>query len=217
VRRKNPNNRSSGLNLSNASNALRGGHLQQALGGEHHETCFCTCWSRRAWRRCTVYRNRVCDALRHSRPGLAGFQRRAGGVRLQRLGPLLAPAKLRRRLLPSALLWRLGLAPLASLASIRWLGIRRRLASLASALPWRWLGVASLAPLAPMVVGKKGASAPFFLPVADSRNAFVAFPHRNTRRRRAGLAHRSLEPNPASAQWNDTNHITSRARRFRRQ
>jgi hypothetical protein len=48
ARRKNPDNRSSGLNLSNAPNPLPRGSLQQALGGEHHETCFCTCWSRRA-------------------------------------------------------------------------------------------------------------------------------------------------------------------------
>jgi hypothetical protein len=45
---RNPNNRSSALNLSNGPNRLPRGLLQQALGGEHHETCFCTRWSRRA-------------------------------------------------------------------------------------------------------------------------------------------------------------------------
>src|SRR5665213_1738941 len=102
----------------------------KALGGEHHETCFCTCRSRRTWRRCTDYRVCVRDALHHSRSGLASVQHRTGGLRLQRMGPLLAPAGLWRRLLPSALLWRMGLAPLASLA--------------------------------PVVIRKKGASAPFF-------------------------------------------------------
>lgn len=43
----------------------------------------------------------------------ASFQRSAGCLRLQRMGPLLAPTDLRLwlRLLPPALLWRLGLAP----------------------------------------------------------------------------------------------------------
>jgi hypothetical protein len=67
-----------------------------------------------------------------------------------------------------------------------------------------------------VVIGKKGASAPFFLPVADSLNGFAASPRRNTMLRRTGLAHRSLEPNAASTQWNDNNHITSGARHFRR-
>jgi hypothetical protein len=85
---------SSALNLSNAPNQLPSGLLQQASGGEYHETCFCTCCSLGTWWCCTVYRGRVCDALHHSRPGLAGFQHRAGGLRLQRMGPLLAPADL---------------------------------------------------------------------------------------------------------------------------
>src|SRR5665213_426130 len=119
----------------------------KALGGEHHETCFCTCRSRRTWRRCTDYRVCVRDALHHSRSGLASVQHRTGGLRLQRMGPLLAPAGLWRRLLPSALLWRLGLAPLASLAPLSRLGIWR-LASLASALLRRRLGLAPLASLA---------------------------------------------------------------------
>ena len=108
--------RSSALNLRNAPNRFAARRLQQALGGEYHETCFCTCWSRRARRRCTLYRAGVCDACRRSGSGLASFGRSAGSLRLQRMGPLLAPAELRRRLLPSALLWWLGLASLASLA-----------------------------------------------------------------------------------------------------
>ena len=37
--------------------------LQRMLGGEYHETCFCTCWSRRAWRRCTLQRSRRLRCL----------------------------------------------------------------------------------------------------------------------------------------------------------
>jgi hypothetical protein len=42
----------------------------------------------------------------------------APGLFLQWLGPLLAPAELRLRLLSSAFLWRLALAPLASMAPV---------------------------------------------------------------------------------------------------
>ena len=54
------------LNLGNAPNRSRRDRLQQMLGGEDHETCFCTCWPRRAWRGCTLQRGRVCDACRRS-------------------------------------------------------------------------------------------------------------------------------------------------------
>src|ERR1700743_2331670 len=119
---------SSALNLGNAPNRIPAGALQRMLGGEHHENRFCTCRSRRAWRRCTLCRAGVRVACRYVRSGLAVFIRCAGGLRLQRMGPLLAPALLRRRLLPSALL-----ASLAS-ALLRRLGIRR-LASLAPLVP----------------------------------------------------------------------------------
>ena len=45
---------SSALKLSNAPNPLPGVRLQQVLGGEYHETCFCICWSGRVWRGCTI-------------------------------------------------------------------------------------------------------------------------------------------------------------------
>ena len=121
---------------SNAPNRLPVAHLQSMLGGEYHETCFCTCWPRRARRCGTLQRSSVCDAGRHSESGRASFQRSAGRLRLQRMGPLLAPTDLRLwlRLLPPALLWRLGLAPS--------LGILAPLAPLASLLYWlvihRW-------------------------------------------------------------------------------
>src|ERR1019366_2004754 len=88
--RKMADGRSSALNLSNAPNRLLSALLQQALGGEFHETCFCTCWPRRAGRRCTLYRGRLYDAGDDSGSGLAGFQRSTGRLRLHRMGPLLA-------------------------------------------------------------------------------------------------------------------------------
>ena len=132
---------------SNAPNRSLGARLQRMLGGEYHETCFRTCWPRRIRRCGTLQRSSVCDACRRSRSGRARFQRSAGRLFLQRVGPLLAPTdlRLRLRLLPSALLWRLGLAPS--------LGI---LAPLASLLQWLVIRLALLP------IWKKGASAPFF-------------------------------------------------------
>ena len=115
---------------SNAPNRSLGARLQRMLGGEYHETCFCTCWPCCIGRRGTLQRSSVCDACRQSGAGRASFQRSAGRLFLQRVGPLLAPTdlRLRLRLLPSALLWRLGLAPS--------LGILAPLAPLASLLQW---------------------------------------------------------------------------------
>jgi len=128
------------LNLRNAPNRLPARRLQQMLGGEYHENYFCTCWPRRTWRGCFVQRGRIRGADR--RPDLDDGNRRTGRLRLQRMGPLLAPPLRRWRLLPSALLG--------------WL-------RLASALGWRlgwWLRLASLASL--LVIAEKGAPAPFF-------------------------------------------------------
>jgi hypothetical protein len=154
-------NCSSALNLRNAPNPLPARRLQQMLGGEYHETCFCTCWPRRTWRGCFIQRGRICDA--HRRPGLDDGNRCPVRLRLQRMGPLLAPPLLRWRLLPSALLGWLRLAPSLGrqwrLASS--LGLWRRV-RLASALGW-WLGWRlRLASLASVVITEKGASAPFF-------------------------------------------------------
>src|ERR1700691_5443931 len=134
---------------SNAPNRFPGAHLQRMLGGEYHETCLCTCWPRRIGGRGTLQRSCVCDACRHSGSGRASFQRSAGRLRLQRMGPLLAPTalRLRLRLLPAALLWRLGLAPSLGLAP---------LAPLAPLLQWLVIRPA------PPAIRKKGASAPFF-------------------------------------------------------
>ena len=62
---------------SNAPNRLLGAHLQRMLGGEYHETCFRTCWSRRARRRGTLQRSSVCDTCRRSGSGrkLSTFSR----------------------------------------------------------------------------------------------------------------------------------------------
>ena len=78
---------SSMLIRSNAPNRLLGAHLQRMLRGEYHETCFCTCWPRRARRRGTLQRSSVCDACRHSGTGRASFQRSAGRLLLQPMGP----------------------------------------------------------------------------------------------------------------------------------
>ena len=133
----------------------------QTLGGEDHETCFCICWPRRAWRRCTVKRCRIRDACRRSGPGFPGSE---GRLRLQRMGPLLAPALLRLRYLSSALLGRM--APSLGL----WLASSLLAPGLAPAL-LGWLGLASLAPLASLAhlehwcltgaENEKGASRPF--------------------------------------------------------
>jgi hypothetical protein len=148
-------NCSSALNLRNAPNPVPARRLQQMSGGEYHETCFCTCWPRRTWRGCFIQRGRIRGADR--RPGLDHVNRRTGRLRLQRMGPLLAPPLLRWRLFPSALLGRLW-----RLASS--LGLWRRL-RLAPALGW-WLGRLGwrlrLASLASVVTTEKGASAPFF-------------------------------------------------------
>ena len=145
-------NGSSVLNLRNAPNPLPARRLQQMLGGEYHETCFCTCCPCRTWRGYLIQRGRICGADR--RPDLDDGNRRAGRLRLQRMGPLLAPPLRRWRLLPSALLGWLRLAPsLGRLGLWRWLRLAR-------ALGW-WLGLASPTSLAPVVITGKGASAPF--------------------------------------------------------
>jgi hypothetical protein len=82
-------NCSSALNLRNTPNPLPARRLQQRLGGEYHETCFCTCWPRRTWRGCVIQRGRIGGADR--RPVLDDGNRCTARLRLQRMGPLLAP------------------------------------------------------------------------------------------------------------------------------
>jgi hypothetical protein len=91
-------------------------HIQWMLGGEEHEDYICIDWYCRPWRCCTLKRRGISDACHRSDANIIrGGPRR---VRLQRVGSLLAPSflRLRLRLLPSALLGRMGLAP-ALLAS----------------------------------------------------------------------------------------------------
>src|SRR5580704_11012347 len=82
------------------------------LGGDIHETTLYPCRPCHAWRRRILVRNGVSYARHESPPRRADRACSTGQLRLQRLGSLLAAAVL--RLLPSALLWRLGLASLVA-------------------------------------------------------------------------------------------------------